>query len=81
MCAGGEGATRAGVGAGVSATGNPQGEGLILGAFAYVANNRFVAAKHSTTSPRFWVGRVVEIKRGGKIRLHWFKETKVTLWL
>jgi hypothetical protein len=23
------------------------------------------------------VGRVVEIKRGGKIRLHWFKETRL----
>jgi hypothetical protein len=38
----------------------------------------FVCVLSLLCRPRFWVGRVVEIKRGGKIRLHWFKETRLT---
>ncbi len=40
---------------------------LVIGAFAYVKNAKFDATKHSATTPRYWVGRVVEIQRGGKV--------------
>ena len=46
-----------------------------LGSFMFVKNSRFDAAKPSPDSPRFWVGRVAEIMRGGRIRLHWHRET------
>jgi hypothetical protein len=46
-----------------------------LGSFMFVKNSRFDATRPSPDNPRFWVGRVAEIMRGGRIRLHWHRET------
>ncbi len=54
-----------------------QSSEVVLGAFVRLANNRFDPARHSTSAPRFWAGRVEEIKRSGVVRLHWFKEVRL----
>ena len=48
-----------------------------LGSFMYVKNSRFDPAAPSSDNPRFWVGRIAEIMRGGKMRLHWHREVSL----
>jgi len=48
-----------------------------LGSFMFVKNSRFDPSRPTPDNPRFWVGRVAEIMRGGKIRLHWHRETSL----
>jgi len=48
-----------------------------LGSFMYVKNSRFDASRPTPDNPRFWVGRIAEIMRGGRVRLHWHRETEL----
>ena len=48
-----------------------------LGSFMYVKNSRFDPAAPSSDNPHFWVGRIAEIMRGGKMRLHWHREVEL----
>jgi hypothetical protein len=48
-----------------------------LGSFMFVKNSRFDVAKPSSDNPRYWVGRIAEIMRGGRMRLHWHRETEL----
>jgi hypothetical protein len=49
--------------------------GGALGSFMYLKNSRFDPAAPSPDNPVYWVGRVAEIMRGGRVRLHWHRET------
>ena len=44
-----------------------------LGVFVYCKNKQWDHYNSSTTNPRYWVGRVAEIVRGGLLRIHWHK--------
>jgi hypothetical protein len=47
-----------------------------LGSFMYVKNSRYDGSAlrpPTPDNPRFWVGRVAEIMRGGRMRLHWHR--------
>ena len=46
---------------------------LKLGTFMYVKNVKWTKDSHSTDNPKYWVGRVAEIIRGGRVRLHWHR--------
>jgi hypothetical protein len=46
-----------------------------LGAFMFVKNSRHDPSKPSPDNPRYWVGRVSEMMRGGRVKLHWHRET------
>lgn len=46
---------------------------LKLGTFMYARNVKWSKESHSTDSPKYWVGRVAEIIRGGRVRLHWHR--------
>ena len=48
-----------------------------LDSFVYVKNARFNKATHSVEMPQYWVGRIAEIIRGGRVRLHWHVELKL----
>lgn len=48
-----------------------------LGSFFFSRNPKWTPETHSPAKPRFWVGRVVEIQRNGRVRLHWHKETEL----
>jgi len=43
----------------------------------YVKNSRFDPANPTPDNPVFWVGRIAEIMRGGRMRLHWHRETSL----
>jgi hypothetical protein len=45
-----------------------------LGSFMYVKNSRYDPTRSTPDNPKYWVGRVAEIMRGGRIRLHWHRE-------
>ncbi|RYE82511.1 MAG: hypothetical protein EOO65_05405, partial [Methanosarcinales archaeon] len=48
-----------------------------LGSFVFVRNPRHNVAKPSCDNPKFWLGRVAEVMRGGRVRLHWHRETSL----
>jgi hypothetical protein len=50
---------------------------LKLGSFLYVKNARAIPGAVTTDNPKYWVGRVAEIIRGGRVRLHWHRETSL----
>ena len=82
VAVGGASPGRAAAAAAAAALTSPAGRGKPaptagLGSFMFVRNSRHDDAKPpSPDNPRFWVGRVAEIMRGGRVRLHWHRETE-----
>jgi hypothetical protein len=48
-------------------------DGMKLGSFMYVRNAKWTVDRDTPDNPKFWVGRVAEIIRGGRVRLHWHR--------